>query len=357
MTTPALGDADGWRAFTATVVARVGSRDPLDILSETAGHFEAMLHGRSDADVHRPEAPGRWSVTAVLEHLADAELVFGYRLRQVLTQDAPRLTSFDQDGWAARGRYAAGDARAALTLFAALRARHLDLWRHLTEAEWERVGVHGDRGMESLRTMARIIAGHDLAHRDQVARILNGAPQLVQPPATTLPPSSPGMDRLDLVTLVVSDYAPAIAFFVDVLHFTLVEDVPALTNDGRPKRWVVVRPAGGGTGLLLARAEGAAQAAVVGQQAAGRVGFFLRVDDFDATYARLVRAGVVFVTPPRVEPYGPVAVFLDVAGNRWDLLGRAGLVATPTDGSFTMASAPHRESDARHPSPTDSHSA
>jgi len=130
-----------------------------------------------------------------------------------------------------------------------------------------------------------------------------------------------GKAYLDLVTLVVRDYDPAIAFFVDVLHFDLVEDVPSLTNDGRPKRWVVVRPPGGVTGLLLARADGEAQSAAVGSQFAGRVGLFLRVDDFDEAYARMQGAGVTFVSPPRREAYGMVAVFRDCEGNAWDLLG------------------------------------
>lgn len=127
--------------------------------------------------------------------------------------------------------------------------------------------------------------------------------------------------RLDLVTIVVDDYDAAIAFFVDALGFDLVEDSPALTNDGRPKRWVVVRPPAAETGILLAQADGADQAATVGNQAAGRVGFFLHADDFAAAHARMAAAGVEFVTQPRDEPYGRVAVFLDVAGNRWDLLG------------------------------------
>jgi catechol 2,3-dioxygenase-like lactoylglutathione lyase family enzyme len=127
--------------------------------------------------------------------------------------------------------------------------------------------------------------------------------------------------QLSLVTLVVREYEAAIDFFVGALGFELVEDSPSLTSDGRPKRWVVVRPPGAGTGLLLARADGEDQASVVGKQAAGRVGFFLHVDDFDAAYLRLVSAGVQFVRPTRAEPYGRVAVFLDVAGNRWDLLG------------------------------------
>ena len=106
------------------------------------------------------------------------------------------------------------------------------------------------------------------------------------------------MPFLELVTIVVDDYDPAIEFFVGVLGFELVDDSPSLTNDGRPKRWVVV-----------------------GSQVAGRVGFFLRVDDFEATYDRMVSAGVEFVTEPRAEGYGRLAVFVDIAGNRWDLLG------------------------------------
>ena len=127
--------------------------------------------------------------------------------------------------------------------------------------------------------------------------------------------------QMELVSLVVRDYDEAIAFFVDKLRFELVEDSPARTNDGRPKRWVVVRPSGAVTGLLLAQADGDEQEAVVGRQHGGRVGFFLRVDDFDAEYERMGSVGVDFVTEPRDEPYGRVAVFRDVAGNPWDLLG------------------------------------
>src|SRR5215471_3471639 len=129
--------------------------------------------------------------------------------------------------------------------------------------------------------------------------------------------------RVDLVTVVVEEYDAAIGFFTGALGFELVEDSRSLTNDGRAKRWVVVRPPGAETGILLARADGERQAGVVGSQVAGRVGFFLRVDDFDAAFARMAAAGVRFVTPPRAEPYGRVMVFLDVAGNRWDLLGPA----------------------------------
>jgi catechol 2,3-dioxygenase-like lactoylglutathione lyase family enzyme len=129
--------------------------------------------------------------------------------------------------------------------------------------------------------------------------------------------------QLELVAVVVEDYDRVIAFFVDVLGFELVEDSPSLTNDGRPKRWVVIRPPGAQTGLLLAQADGPEQQSIVGNQVAGRVGFFLRVDDFDAAYERMTAGGVEFVSEPRTEPYGRVVVFRDIAGNRWDLLGSA----------------------------------
>jgi catechol 2,3-dioxygenase-like lactoylglutathione lyase family enzyme len=132
-----------------------------------------------------------------------------------------------------------------------------------------------------------------------------------------------GTVHLSLIAVVVREYDPAIEFFTGTLGFDLVEDSPSLTNDGRPKRWVVVRPPGAETGLLLARADGDDQAAAVGSQFAGRVGFFLHVEDFDQTYQRLLSAGVEFVRPPRAESYGQVAVFLDIAGNKWDLLGPA----------------------------------
>jgi catechol 2,3-dioxygenase-like lactoylglutathione lyase family enzyme len=128
--------------------------------------------------------------------------------------------------------------------------------------------------------------------------------------------------HLEHVAIVVDDYDTAVAFYVGVLGFELVEDSPALTTkDGRPKRWVVVRPPGARTGLLLAQADGDEQAAVVGRQFAGRVGLFLRMDDFGAAYDRMRAAGVTFRGELRAEPYGRVVVFEDVAGNRWDLLG------------------------------------
>ena len=124
--------------------------------------------------------------------------------------------------------------------------------------------------------------------------------------------------RLGLVTLVVREYDEAIRFYVDALGFGLREDTPL----GSGKRWVVVAPPGGGAALLLARAATDHQRSRVGDQTGGRVALFLETGDFAAEHARLLAAGVRFAEAPRAEPYGMVAVFEDLYGNRWDLVER-----------------------------------
>ncbi|MFD3923310.1 VOC family protein [Streptomyces sp. NPDC058595] len=124
------------------------------------------------------------------------------------------------------------------------------------------------------------------------------------------------MPHIALVTLVVRDYDEALAFYTGPLGFELIED----TDRGDGSRWVVVRPRGGDAALLLARAADGTQRASVGAQTGGRVGFFLHTDDFARDHARMTAAGVRFLEEPRHEPYGSVAVFEDLYGNRWDLL-------------------------------------
>ncbi len=127
------------------------------------------------------------------------------------------------------------------------------------------------------------------------------------------------MSHLALITLVIDDYDRAIDWFQRALNFDLIEDSPSLTDDGRPKRWVVVAPKGGGCAILLAQADGAAQQARIGDQTGGRVGFFLHSDDYHADHARMLAAGVQFEEAPRETEYGKVAKFRDLWGNRWDL--------------------------------------
>ncbi|MCB8820338.1 VOC family protein [Microvirga rosea] len=120
------------------------------------------------------------------------------------------------------------------------------------------------------------------------------------------------------IALVVRDYDEAIAFYVDKLHFELVEDTYQPEQD---KRWVVVKPPGDGqTSLLLARASSPEQEKFIGNQAGGRIFLFLRTDDFQRDYRAMVGAGISFVRPPKEAPYGIVAVFEDLYGNRWDLV-------------------------------------
>jgi catechol 2,3-dioxygenase-like lactoylglutathione lyase family enzyme len=138
--------------------------------------------------------------------------------------------------------------------------------------------------------------------------------------------STSSFTGLQLVSLIVNDYDEALSFFVGKLGFELVEDSPAVTSHtAKPKRWVVVRPPGNphGTAILLARAEGESQQSMIGQQWAGRVGLFWKVEDFDATYERLKRVGVRLVGEPRAETYGRVVIFYDVSDNKWDLIGPA----------------------------------
>ena len=122
--------------------------------------------------------------------------------------------------------------------------------------------------------------------------------------------------RLATVTLVVDDYDRAIAHYVDIVGFKLLEDVRL----GDDKRWVRVAPAGGGCAFLLAKADGAAQLGAVGNQTGGRVGFFTETDDFDADHAAMKSRGVDFREAPRTEAYGKVAVFADCYGNLFDLI-------------------------------------
>ena len=139
--TPALGDTDAWVAFTARVTALVGDDDPLYDTRGNGPELRSLIGSVPRHALDQTERPGGWSVVGVVEHLADAELVFGYRLRQILTLDRPALESFDQDRWSDLGAYNDGDVTAALETLACLRRRHLRLWQ---SASGSTVGPCGD---------------------------------------------------------------------------------------------------------------------------------------------------------------------------------------------------------------------
>src|SRR5262249_48697494 len=158
-------------AYTSAVIDLLGDRNPTDVLRETPDAVRRTIAGLSEAQLSQPEAPGKWSLRHVVRHLADSEIVWGWRLRLVLAQDRPPLTGYDQDLWSTRLRYDQADVKNALDEFAAIRRTHLVLLDSASPADLRRVGVHAERGEESVGHMLRLYAGHDLLHLNQLARI------------------------------------------------------------------------------------------------------------------------------------------------------------------------------------------
>jgi uncharacterized damage-inducible protein DinB len=170
-TNPASGSAENAQAYVTAVLALLGSTDPLRVLQQTEGGLQGILEGLSDEQIVQPEAPGKWSIRHVMQHLADSELVWGYRLRMVLAHDRPPLVGYDQDLWADRLRYNEADARRALGDFGVVRRTNLRLLQGASSADLARVGVHAERGEESIAHMIQLYAGHDLLHLNQLERI------------------------------------------------------------------------------------------------------------------------------------------------------------------------------------------
>jgi uncharacterized damage-inducible protein DinB len=172
---PAASAAASATTYVRALLDLLGDRRPLDVLPELMPWLEARLRGVPQQTLRRPEAPGKWSVTAVVQHLADSELVFGFRTRMILSEDRPPLQGYDQDKWASLFRYDEVAAESALAQLGVLRDANLTLLRRLRPAELERVGMHGERGPESLGHLMKLMAAHDLVHRRQIDRVLPAA--------------------------------------------------------------------------------------------------------------------------------------------------------------------------------------
>ncbi len=170
-TNPASGSHEQAEAYIRALLDLLGDRDPLEVLAATPDALDGAVRGLSDEALSRREAEGKWSVRHVLRHLADSEIVWGYRLRLVLAQERPRLSGFDQDAWADRLGYADADAGEAMEEFRVLRRGHLRLLEPASPADLRRVGLHDERGEETVGHMIRLYAGHDLLHLRQIERI------------------------------------------------------------------------------------------------------------------------------------------------------------------------------------------
>jgi hypothetical protein len=157
--------------YATAVLALVGDRDPIGVLRDTPGALARAVATLTPEQIKTPEMPGKWSIAAVLRHLADTDVVWGWRMRLILAQDRPAITGFDQDQWADRLDYANADPNESLETFAVLRRDNLRLIERATPADLQRVGVHAERGEESAGYLVRLYAGHDLMHLAQIDRI------------------------------------------------------------------------------------------------------------------------------------------------------------------------------------------
>ncbi len=170
-TNPASSTPPETAAYVAALLQLIGDRDPVAVLRQTPVALQRFLETTPKDIVTKPEAPGTWSIREVFQHLADSDLVGGFRLRMVLAHDRPPLAGYDQDLWANRLAYQDVDVRDALEQFTVLRRANMRLWERLTEEDLARVGVHGERGEESLGHLRRLYAAHDLLHLRQLERI------------------------------------------------------------------------------------------------------------------------------------------------------------------------------------------
>ncbi len=161
------------RAYTEAILDLLGDEIPIEVLRQTPSKLRVIIEGRADEVLSRPEAPGRWSAVEIIQHLADSEVAWAWRFRLVLSQDRPVLTGYDQDAWAARLKYRDAKVEDALRQFEVLRDSNLRFVADLDDVALARVGVHAERGEESVADMIKLYAGHDLAHLRQLSRVLD----------------------------------------------------------------------------------------------------------------------------------------------------------------------------------------
>jgi hypothetical protein len=157
--------------YAAGLLKRLGDQEPTDVLDASPATMRALFDGLDDAVIRQPEREGKWSMIDVMHHLADGEMVVGVRIRMILAQDWPPITAYDQDLWADKFRYRQAALREVLAQFTAVREANVRVARQLTAADLERVGIHSERGAESVGYTLRLLAGHDLIHLDQLQRI------------------------------------------------------------------------------------------------------------------------------------------------------------------------------------------
>ncbi|MEO5798816.1 MAG: DinB family protein [Gemmatimonadales bacterium] len=160
--------------YVVETLALLGDQDPLTVLAETPDYILSKVEELDEAMFHIPEGPGKWSLAQVFAHLADAEIIFGWRMRMVLTTESPLLPGWDQEVLDKRFDGANADPEQALDTFLTLRDWNMRAWHSATAEDLGRIGIHPSRGPETFDMLRRLTAGHDLRHRRQVDRIIGG---------------------------------------------------------------------------------------------------------------------------------------------------------------------------------------
>jgi hypothetical protein len=182
---PAGSAASAAPTYVRALLDLLGDRDPLEIAAAQLAWLDRRTAGVDDAALRRPEAPGKWSVIQVVQHLADTEVVYAWRTRQILSEDRPTIQGYDQDAWARTLRYADATLDIALGQLRGMRTANLRLWRALSPAERARIGLHTERGPESIDLLLKLMGAHDLVHRRQIDRALAAAGLSAPPDAAS----------------------------------------------------------------------------------------------------------------------------------------------------------------------------
>lgn len=168
---PAGSDRQATDSYVRALLELLGKRDPIGILDDVIPQIESLTRGVSPENLRRPEGPEKWSIIQVVQHLADTDLVVGYRMRRILAEDSPAIEGYDQDRWAASLHYDRAGLKEAIMQLRGVRTGNLRLIRSLTDKERARIGIHAERGPESVWRLTELAAAHDLVHRNQIARI------------------------------------------------------------------------------------------------------------------------------------------------------------------------------------------
>jgi DinB superfamily len=161
--------------YIQRMLGYVGVQEPLKVQAATPKKIERLLKGASSSKLRKRPAPGKWSVAEILAHLADTELVGGYRMRAILGAPGTPIQGFDQDAWVVALHYEKRDPHKSFDQFRALREANLALLKTLTPEQWQHYGMHSERGKETVAHITRMFAGHDINHLAQIERVL--APQ------------------------------------------------------------------------------------------------------------------------------------------------------------------------------------